>query len=61
VRGFVYEAAGTVPVEVLAGGVEIVRGVTSRNSIPLGVLEADPSREEEWLLDVGATIGALLG
>jgi hypothetical protein len=61
VRGFVYEAAGTVPGEILAGGERIVRRVAERNEIPVGFLRADPADAETWLAGAHAEIGALLG
>ncbi len=43
VRGFVYEAAGTVDAAVLAGGAAIVRSVCERSRIPFAVIDGDPS------------------
>jgi uncharacterized protein YbjT (DUF2867 family) len=60
VRGFVYEACGTTPADVLHRGVEIVRSVTERNAIPLAVLTADPSAVEAWLAQARAAIESLL-
>ena len=42
VRGFVYEAAGTVDAEVLAGGRRLVREAAERWRIPVRLIEADP-------------------
>jgi hypothetical protein len=39
VRGFVYEAAGTVEPRLLAGGAEIVRSFCGRSRIPFAVLD----------------------
>ena len=61
VRGFVYEAAGTVPGDVLAEGERIVRMVAGRNEIPVGILTADPEDADVWLAEARAEIGALLG
>jgi uncharacterized protein YbjT (DUF2867 family) len=60
VRGFIYEARGTVPAEVLSGGVEIVRAVAERNAIPLALLEADPIDEGTWLEQARAAVDSLL-
>jgi hypothetical protein len=60
VRGFVYEARGTVPAEMLRGGVEIVRSVAERNAIPLALLEADPSDTGAWLAQALAAVESLL-
>ncbi len=60
VRGFVYEAAGSVPAEALAEGERIVRRIAERNEIPVGFLRADPGDADAWLADAHAAIGALL-
>jgi hypothetical protein len=60
VRGFIYEACGTMPAEVLSRGVEIVRSVAERNAIPLALLTADPLAEEAWLEQAGAAVDSLL-
>ncbi len=60
VRGFVYEAAGTVSGEVLVEGEQIVRALGERNVIPVAVLGADPGEPDLWLGDARATIDALL-
>jgi hypothetical protein len=60
VRGFLYEACGTMPAEVLRGGVEIVRSVAERNAIPLALLTADPSDVEAWLAQARAAVESLL-
>jgi uncharacterized protein YbjT (DUF2867 family) len=49
VRGLVYEAAGTVPGELLDGGAEIAREAARTWEIPLRILDADPADREEWL------------
>jgi len=60
VRGFVYEAAGTVPGEALTEGERIVRTLGERNVIPVAVLGADPRDPGVWLGGAHAEIGALL-
>jgi uncharacterized protein YbjT (DUF2867 family) len=48
-RGLVYEAAGTVEPEVLAGGVERVLRFGGRSVAEVAVLEADPGDPSAWL------------
>lgn len=60
VRGFVYEAAGTVPGDALAEGERIVRMVAQRNAIPTAFIEADPRAPEIWLDDAHGAIDELL-
>jgi uncharacterized protein YbjT (DUF2867 family) len=48
VRGIVYEAAGTVPAEVLAAGTERVRYACERSLIPYVLLTADPGEPDAW-------------
>jgi hypothetical protein len=49
VRGFVYEAAGSVPADLLRGGSELVEAAARRWRIPAAVLAADPDDHERWL------------
>ncbi|HME03767.1 MAG TPA: hypothetical protein VKG38_12155 [Solirubrobacteraceae bacterium] len=60
VRGFVYEAAGTVAAEILDAGAEIVRGTGERNAIPTALLSADPNDLAAWLEQARATVHSLL-
>jgi hypothetical protein len=61
VRGLLYEAGGeAVPPEVLAAGERIVLETAERNSIPAAVLQADPTRLEDWLAEARAAIEGLL-
>jgi hypothetical protein len=61
IRGIVYEAAGSVPAQVLAGGAHIAGQVAERNQIPLRVLTADPADREEWRKQaLGAVEGLLM-
>ena len=60
VRGVVYEAAGSVPGEVLAEGRRTGERVAGHNEIPLRVLEADPAGQEAWIAAARAAIDALL-
>jgi putative NADH-flavin reductase len=56
-RGLVYEGAGSLPDEVLAGGAEIVRLAAATWNIPLEVLDAPC---EDWLPAAVAAVEALL-
>ncbi len=48
IRGIVYEAAGTVPDEILAAGTARVRDACERSLIPYVLLMADPSDHAAW-------------
>jgi hypothetical protein len=61
VRGFIYEASGTVPQDLLAAGERIATALGARNAIPVAVLGADPEDVQAWLTDARAAIGGLLG
>jgi uncharacterized protein YbjT (DUF2867 family) len=62
VRGFVYEAAGGAPKELLRGGRALVEAAASRWRIPASVVMAEPVDTERWLAAmVAATGGALRG
>jgi glycine/D-amino acid oxidase-like deaminating enzyme len=61
VRGLVYEAAGTVDPEVLAGGARMVRKACALHSIPLSVIETPPGDDPAWLTGAQAGIDRLLG
>jgi len=49
VRGFVYEAAGSVDAAVLERGAQIVREASEIWRIPVEVVSADPAAHEAWL------------
>lgn len=59
VRGFVYEAAGTVAPELLGGGLAQVRTICELNSIPYAVVEADPG-DARWLAAARAGVESFL-
>ena len=61
VRGLVYEGAGTLGPDVLAGGAQVVRRVAETWSIPVAVLETDPAACEAWTRDAVAAVDRLLG
>ena len=54
VRGFVYEATGSVAPEILEGGAEAVREASARWRIPARILEADPADHEAWTRQAAA-------
>ncbi len=62
VRGVVYEAAGTVPAEVLEAGAHEVREANRKNEIPFRLLGADPRGDREaWLRETTDLVDSLLG
>lgn len=61
VRGVVYEAAGTVPAEALAGGAAIVRRAGATYGMPVEVVEADPAAHDAWLAAMRDAVGRVLG
>lgn len=60
VRGVIYEAAGTVPADVLAGGARLVVTLAQRNMIPVAILTEDPAEAAAWLAQAQAAIAAML-
>jgi hypothetical protein len=60
VRGLVYEAAGSLPDAVLAGGVEVVERAAATWNIPVQVLRTDPEDCGAWTADAAAAVETLL-
>jgi hypothetical protein len=61
VRGVVYEAAGTLPAEVLEQGVEEMHHAQRANEIPFALVSEDPRGDREaWLAAVHGAIAGLL-
>jgi hypothetical protein len=60
-RGFLYEAAGEAPAELLAAGERIAREECAMNAIPLAVLRTAPSAQTAWREECLAAVHALLG
>jgi nucleoside-diphosphate-sugar epimerase len=60
VRGFVYEAAGSVDPDVLSGGAAAVREAAERWRIPAEVVDADPGDRTSWVPAMTAAVGRLL-
>jgi uncharacterized protein YbjT (DUF2867 family) len=61
VRGLLYEGAGTLAPDVLAGGAKIVRAAAATWNIPVEVLSTDPDDCQRWTADAMAAVGRLLG
>lgn len=59
VRGFVYEAAGAVDPNLLAGGAAIVRAAAERWRIPVRILTTDPGEHPAWRGQAAAAFGGL--
>jgi hypothetical protein len=59
-RGIVYEAAGTVAPDVLAGGRALVERMASYNEIPARVLTDDPQDRDAWVRGARAAVDSLL-
>ncbi len=59
-RGFVYEAAGTVPAEALQRGTAEVRRMCELNEVPYALLDGDPADPQEWAVGARAAIDHLL-
>jgi hypothetical protein len=59
-RGFVYDAAGSVPAEVLAEGERIVSETAARNLIPVAIVKAGAGDEGAWLAQARGSVRGLL-
>ncbi len=59
-RGLLYEAAGSVEAETLAGGRELISELSAFNAIPLRVLDADPGDLARWMEQARAAVAELL-
>jgi nucleoside-diphosphate-sugar epimerase len=60
VRGVVYEAAGSVDADVLAGGAAAVREAAATWRMPAQLVEADPADHAGWLRAMTAAVAAVL-
>jgi uncharacterized protein YbjT (DUF2867 family) len=60
VRGFVYEAAGTVDAEILAAGAEIAEDARRRWEIPIALLRASPGDPDAWRGEAAVATRSLL-
>jgi nucleoside-diphosphate-sugar epimerase len=61
VRGFVYEAAGSMDPELLAEGAAAVRAFNETFHVPIGLIEADPGDPEAWIRDALGAVQRVLG
>lgn len=61
VRGFVYEAGGSVEASLLRGGADIARGAAERWRIPVAVIEHDPADWRGWADAARTDVRALMG
>jgi 3-hydroxyisobutyrate dehydrogenase-like beta-hydroxyacid dehydrogenase len=61
VRGLLYEGAGSLGEEVLAGGAEVVRRAAVTWNIPVEVLTTPPEDCERWTADATGAVARLLG
>jgi putative NADH-flavin reductase len=60
VRGIVYEGAGSVDADVLAGGAARVRAFAQDARVPHVVLEADPGDSAAWLIQARSAVAHVL-
>jgi hypothetical protein len=60
VRGFVYEAAGTVDAALLSQGASIVEEASRTWHIPAQIVDTDPASHEDWLAAMTAAVSRLL-
>ena len=60
VRGFVYEAAGSVDPKLLADGAAMVREAGERWHMPTQVVQTDPADHDRWVADMAAAVERLL-
>jgi hypothetical protein len=61
VRGFVYEAAGSVSGELLAGGAGVAHGAARAYRMRVEVVESDPSDAGRWTEAMAAAVARVLG
>jgi uncharacterized protein YbjT (DUF2867 family) len=61
VRGFVYEAAGTVPPDQLEGGSAIAREAGETYRMRVEVVEQDPAGRRAWLEAMRGALARVLG
>jgi nucleoside-diphosphate-sugar epimerase len=60
VRGFVYEAAGSVDAATLTAGAETARAAAQTWQMPVEVLDADPADAAAWLAAARAAVAGVL-
>jgi hypothetical protein len=60
IRGIVYQAAGSVEPEVLAGGADRVRATCEDSRIPYSLLHRDPQEGQAWRAEALEAIAVIL-
>ncbi len=60
VRGFVYEASGSVDAVALESGRVLVEGAHRSHRMPVAFVEASPTDREAWLADAYAGVESVL-
>jgi uncharacterized protein YbjT (DUF2867 family) len=60
VRGMVYEAAGTLPQELLRGGAAEVRKAALTWQMPNAIVEQDPADHDAWVAAMVAAVEEVL-
>ncbi|MEA2484137.1 MAG: hypothetical protein QOC55_2084 [Thermoleophilaceae bacterium] len=60
VRGMVYEAAGTLPAQLLREGAAAVRKASAIWQMPFAIVEQDPRDREAWLAAMLAGVETVL-
>jgi len=60
VRGFLYEASGSVAPQLLEGGEEIVRAASRTWRIPVAVVSEEPAVAEAWAERMAAATAGLI-
>jgi uncharacterized protein YbjT (DUF2867 family) len=61
VRGFVYEAAGSVAADALEAGARAVEAASETWRIPAESVGADPSDPDRWAAEMEAAVSRLMG
>jgi hypothetical protein len=60
VRGMVYEAAGTLPADLMRGGAAEVRKAAATWQMPNVIVEQDPVDHDEWVAAMVAAVDEVL-
>lgn len=60
VRGFVYEAVGSGPADVLASGAAMAEAAAARWRLPVRILRADPADPGPWLAEALGAVTSLV-
>lgn len=61
VRGFAYEAFGSVPPAILGTGAALVREAGARWRLPAAVIDPPPPEAREWAASMAAAVNDLVG